>query len=918
MADEATSGDLLWSFGRCSLDGRRLELTVDGEVVDAEARPLELLAHLLLHAGELVTKDELLDAVWPGRIPSESVLTKTVAKLRQALRDEDQTLIRTVYGQGYRLIAPVSVKLLPPATRDDPGFAPELGVGAHPPLRPNWLLEERLGRGERNEVWRSRHDKTGEARVFKFARDADGLRALKREITVFRLLHGTPQASRHLLGILDWNLDEPPYFIESPFVAGGDLTQWFERESATQPPDLATRLELIAQAADTLAAAHDGGVLHKDIKPGNLLVDTDEQGRPLTRLVDFGSGRVIDLERLAQLEITRLGFTQTLAVGEDSSGTPLYLAPELLAGQTPTLRSDLYALGVMLYQTVIGDFRRPLAPGWERDVADPLLCEDIAACADTDPSRRLADARVLAQRLRRLEARREQQARLAADRAQTERLRARLDRVRARRPWLVASAALLVAGLCASLFLWRRAEHASAQAVREAALARAVNQFLSDDLLANADPMQAGRRDLPIAELLTRASARAGTRFAGEPEAESTVREALGKAYSGLSDYDAGERELRRAIALLDAQPALRARQTALKIELAWLLLYADRLDAARNLLGELSAHAPTDTDAQLRLDTAQDWLSFRDGNYDAAIAAMEALRPRYEAAPVAPARIVEFLERLGDVYQTSGRLEHALNLYQDLLQREQALYGQRDARSINAMLGLGTALEFADRNEEALPVLIEADRLARETLGEDHDISLNVGGELAGVYGLLQRYDDAEPLYRELVARCIRRHGEAHVLTRTMSENLATLYARNGHQAEALALYQHIYPIEVRINGEAHPDTLLTADNIASSLSALKRWHEAEQWQSRTVALARKAYSPDDFHFAVMQYKLANILVHVGRVPEATVDFDEAIALLRRTLGEQHATTRKAIELRRTLIGLEGADAATSAASAR
>ena len=893
VSESAGRGHLLWSFGRCTFDERRLELSVDGERVEVEARPLELLAHLLAHAGELVTKDELLEAVWPGRIPSESVLTKTIAKLRQALADEDQTLIRTVYGQGYRFIAPVSVKRVADAV-EEPAF-PGLAAGAAPPLRPNWLLQERLSGGARNEVWRARHDKTGDLRVFKFARDAAGLRSLKREITVYRLLHEAPGASRHLQAILDWNLDEAPYFLESPFVAGGNLAQWFE---AAGKVSLAQRLELIAQVAETLATAHDAGVLHKDVKPGNVLVDTDEAGRPFIRLTDFGSGLVVDLERLAQLEITRLGFTQTEIVGDDTSGTPLYLAPELLSGQAPTLRSDLYALGVMLYQIVVGDFRRPLVPGWEREVHDALICEDIAACADGDPMRRLADARLLAQRLRGLDARRTARERSIAEQAQAERLRLRLDRVRARRPWLVASAALLLLGLAASTSMWLRAERANAQAARETALAQAVNEFLTDDMLAGADPLQSGRRDVPVGELLGRASENAATRFAGNAATEAAIRGAIGKAYLGLSDYEHGEKELRAALALLDGQTDQRERRAALNIELIWLLLYADRLDDARSEIAKLEDRGRLSAGSRLRLDTVEAWRLFRSGDYDTAIAALEAQRPRYEATALSAADTNRFLERLGDAYQTSGRLEHALALYQDLLQRELALHGRRDARSINAMLGVGTALEFADRNDEALPVLEEADGLAQETLGEAHDISITVAGELAGVYGLLERFDDAERLYRKLIPICTQRHGEAHELTLTLSENLATLYARKGRHEDALAQYRLIYPIEVRSSGEAHPSTLLTADNIASSLSMLERWQEAERWQSRTVELAKTAYPADDFHFAVMQYKLANIQAHLGRKQEAQQNFDQAISLLKRSLGEQHATTLKAIRL--------------------
>lgn len=441
---------VIWSFGSFLFDEQRLELTVAGEVADVEPRPLELLRHLLRRAGELVTKDELLETVWPNRVASESLLTKTVAKLRQALRDEDQLLIRTVYGQGYRLIAPVTVKAASSETVGASKLAPALATGDRSPSRPNWILQKVLSSG-RNELWLARHDKTGQFRVFKFARDAEGLRALKREVTLYRVLHQTANIRDRLLGVLDWNLDEPPCFIEYPYIADGSLDQWLKRQDSTGLScSLAQKLELIAQAADALAAAHDAGVLHKDVKPSNMLIDIDSAGRPSIRLSDFGNGD-LDLERLALLEITRLGFTQALDQRDgNTSGTPLYLAPELLTGQACSARSDIYALGVVLYQLVIGDFRRPLAPGWEREIADPLLCADIAACADFDPLHRLADARVLAHRLRDLETRR-----AALVTPQTGFVPGRGEIASpARRRWLLAGGALAGISLLSAGLLW--------------------------------------------------------------------------------------------------------------------------------------------------------------------------------------------------------------------------------------------------------------------------------------------------------------------------------------------------------------------------------------------------------------------------------------------------------------------------------
>lgn len=899
---EATATDsLIWSFGNCSFDERRLELIVAGERVEVEARPLELLRHLLHQAGELVTKDELLEAVWPGRVPSESVLTKAVAKLRQALRDEDQTVIRTLYGQGYRLIVPVSVQAAGEAGQE---AGVELRAEMRPPLRPNWVLRSMLGASSRNEVWLARHDKTGQARVFKFAHDASGMRAIKREITLYRVLRQTPGMADNLLEVLDWNLDESPYFIEYPHVAGGDLAQWIEqRASDGNPVSLELRLELVAQVAATLAAAHDAGVLHKDVKPGNVLIDSDPAGQPRVRLADFGSGELVDVERLNRLEITRLGFTRTLLEDGDSSGTPLYYAPELLSGQRPSVRSDIYALGVLLYQAVVGDFRKPLAPGWERSVADELLCEDIAVCADVDPARRLADARILATRLRTLEVRRAERAKSLADREETERLRKRVERMRLLRPWLLATAAALVIGLVGATTLWIRAERANQRAADEAAVSEAVNRFLTEDLLAGANPMQSGRRDVSMADLLSRASQTVGGRFSSRPVVEAAVREAIGKAYGGLSDHAAGEKELRKAIALLDGRPEQKAAQDETRLALIMLLLDAERTDAVPAELALLNARPPESPTAHLRMQTVQAWLALRAGQHRAAVTQLEAQRPAYAALMKSePALGADYLSRLAEAYQLAGQIDKAVELAREVLAREIELYGRNDARPIGAMWRLGQALMLADRNEESAKILGQAHQLALATLGEENELSLNVAGDLAGVYENLERYAEAEALYRRLVEIRLRRNGPDNLSTRIIQYNLAFLYDSTGRSEQALARFRDLYEVERRIGGESHPETLNVAHQIAVCLVKLQRWQEALTWEQRTFALARQALPADHWHLGMMQFKLAEILGHLGQRDTALAHFDAAIGLLKAQLGEQHRWTQRAIELRAEL----------------
>jgi non-specific serine/threonine protein kinase len=154
-----------FSFAHARFDEGAWTLQVDGQVVQLEAKPAELLHGLLLRAGEVVTKDELLDLVWPGVHVVEASLSVAVSKLRRALGDEGGTIIETVPRIGYRLAAEVQVESLDAAL--PPRFA--FAEGDAVPGRPQWVLDAPLGQSGVNDVWRARHGKTGETRVFKFA-----------------------------------------------------------------------------------------------------------------------------------------------------------------------------------------------------------------------------------------------------------------------------------------------------------------------------------------------------------------------------------------------------------------------------------------------------------------------------------------------------------------------------------------------------------------------------------------------------------------------------------------------------------------------------------------------------------------------------------------------------------------------------
>jgi serine/threonine protein kinase/DNA-binding winged helix-turn-helix (wHTH) protein/Tfp pilus assembly protein PilF len=446
--DQELSGRV-WRFADYEFDEMGRELRVNGHAVEVESKPLDVLLQLLLHAGEVVTKEELLESVWPDVMVVDASLATAVSKLRKAMGDEDHPAVITVPRVGYRLAVPVRCQVVAAPAGAELG----LNAGDAVPGREHWRLKRPMDPSGSSQVWLAENPKTHEPRIFKFASDGVQLKGLKREVTLSRFLRESLGDRPEFVRVLEWNFNAPPFFLESEYC-GPNLAEWAESQGGLNKVPLGVRLKLLADVAKAVAAAHDIGLLHKDLKPANILIVPRANGGWQIKVADFGSASMFEPSRLHALGITNLGFTQTATPETTLTGTLMYLAPEVLAGQSPTGPADVFALGVMLYQLVIGDFRKPLAPGWEVEIADQLIREDISDAACGDPARRLGSAAELAGRLSSLERRRFEQDQLE----QTEKSKQIAERkraeARARRPWVMLAAVAFVA-LGVSLYFYR-------------------------------------------------------------------------------------------------------------------------------------------------------------------------------------------------------------------------------------------------------------------------------------------------------------------------------------------------------------------------------------------------------------------------------------------------------------------------------
>lgn len=794
-----------YRFGTAEFDESRYELKVAGLPVEVERRALEVLLYLLRHAGEVVTKEELLAEVWAGRVTVDKVLPNAVNKLRRALGETNAGHITTQARIGYRLDGPVSRTAV---GRQAPVNL-ELQAGHAVPGRANFVLREALAARGGSEVWLAEHAKTREKRVYKFALDGERLRSLKREATLLRVLHDDAAEGVGFVGLIDWNFEQPPFFLECQY-AGLDLDAWCAEH--LDALDEQARIALFLQIADAVAAAHALGVLHKDLKPANVLIE-GAPPQPRARLTDFGSGRMLDPDRLEQLGITRMGLTVTENLAADSySGTPLYLAPEIFAGQTPTVQSDVYALGILLYQLLSGRLRQPMAPGWEQSIADPLLREDLQRATDGNPALRLASAAELAARLRSLTERREARAQQARSEAEAREAQAAMARSRARRPFVWAVLGLLALGLAGSLWLQQRTDEARSRAESELARANAVTRFLNEDLISRANPLVLARgAEAPLRDVLLAARERLPLRFAAQQETEASVRASLASLFATLDLWAEAEQEITRALELFDAElgaastDSVRAR--ALRVHL---LARLSRFADAEAELARLEAAAlPADPRHRHALAKARASLHFNRGGFGEAVPALrEALATVELAEPgneaLRDSLRVDLIVALGQAGEHAQARDEAEALIVEAGSRP------GDPALLVALVQIAVARSYSYLGEDAQAeaLLLAARPVVIERLGEAHTRHLGLLNELMAVYFRRSDWERALPYAEQVYQRIRARLGDEHNMSQVSRGNWGRLLYEMGRDAEAAAQIAPAHEALVQALGERAPQS--------------------------------------------------------------------------------------------------------------
>jgi serine/threonine protein kinase/Tfp pilus assembly protein PilF len=824
--------------------------------------------------------------------PERDRYLEEVCQGHPELRQRLENLLRAVAQAGTFLEEPAED---PFPTIDQPiGETPNTVIG-------HYKLLELIGEGGMGTVWMAQQTepvkrlvalkliKAGmdsKAFVARFEAERQAL-ALMDHPNIARVLDGGTTSTGR------------PYFVMD-LVKGVPITKYCDEHRLTPQQ----RLELFIPICEAVQHAHQKGIIHRDLKPSNVLVALYD-GRPVPKVIDFGVAKAMGQTLTEQTLVTGFGAVV---------GTLEYMSPEQaeLNQLDIDTRSDIYSLGVLLYELLTGSppFRRndlakagilemlrlireqePSKPSTKLSTEDklPTLAANrgmeparltrlirgeldwiVMKSLEKDRSRRYGTAMDLAADLQRYLKGEPVQ---AAPPSTAYRFRKFVHRHRTATSLglviLVSLLAILVNQISASLRIRSERDRAIAaaeqerQAKKESATRLAqierINNTVFDiftdfdirKVKAGPDPVEA-----VLAQRLIHAGHQLDARAIDDPVVWANLQNRLGQTLVSLG-------RPKEAITFLEVARDTRQNRLgkdhpdtlASMNDLAVAYQYAGRLDLAVALMEET---------VQLRQDRLE---------------------------PDHPDTLLS-MHNLATIYSALGRHSEALKLREETLIRRRNKLGVDHHDTLKTQYNLGVSYFYLSRYSEAIRIFAETLQLYKAKFGADHPESLGAMNNLANTYAMIGRYADAAKLHEETLSLRRARLGPDHPDTLWTMNNLANCYDALDRRNEALQLREETLARRKVKLGAEHPDTLASLNNLAISYSYLGRHEDALRLREEAVALRKVKLGVDHPETLRSLDNLALSYRALGRHAEAIQIHDSTLAQYRAKLGPDHPDT--------------------------
>lgn len=718
-----------------------------------------------------------------------------------------------------------------------------------------------------------------------------------------------------------------PYFAME-LVAGLPITRYCDENRLS----VEERLRLFAKVCKGVQHAHQRGIIHRDLKPSNILV-VDHDGAPVPKIIDFGIAKALDRPLTDVTQLTGLG----------AVGTPDFMSPESLGvgeeALDPDTRTDVYSLGVVLYELLAGSRPFGSSKGSVAQIVQRMLEEDVprpsVRLSTLDDAEREEVARCRAVTAHALSRRldgdldwitvraaakdRDQRYTSAAELADDIERHLRHEPVSACPPSLeyqlgklvrrhraaavagvIAVLALTVGviGLGIGLVRAKRAESkarvAQAEARSEADNAQQTLKLL-EEFLSSAVPGKKGK-DLMVRDLLEAFKPRL-EELREEPGIQATLYHTYGRTYEALGLYEEAHSYLGQAYELRTEVLGGEHPDTLLSLNLLGNVrirqgnyaeaeqLHTRSLDKHRRVFGEEHERTLSALNglsiavySQGKVDQAEDL--FR-----------QCVDLKTHLLGEEHINTLNTMNNLANLLRQQGKYEESEELYRRSMETMSRVLGPEHPRTLMSMMGVALSLRSMGESAEAEEVNRACLAAQIRVLGEEHPYTLGTMTNLALSLQSQWKLEEALELQRRCLETQTRVLGEEHPDALASLNNVARTLGLRESYAESERLYRKSIEALERVLGETHPSTMIAMNGLANALGSQRRHSEAVQLKRRVYQTRKRSLGDEDRETLIAMSRLTETLAKAGRHGEAEAMAREALETQRRTLdsGDNH-----------------------------
>lgn len=860
----------------------------------------------------------------------------TIIERALALGPRERTdYVRRACGSDETLLSHVLLGLGEDVSQS--GFWDEVAAGESGPHDPSGSLEgqrlgpyrivRKLGTGGMGDVYLAeRADEEYQQQVaIKLVRSGMFSRQVQSRLRTERQILATLEHP-NIARLLDGGRapDGTPYLVME-YIDGEPIDAYCDRRRLAAEE----RIALVRTVCAAVHYAHQNLIVHRDLKPNNILITA--QGVP--KLLDFGIAKLLDTRHSAQ--------TLTVTHAEYRVMTPAHASPEQVRGDVITTASDIYVLGVLLFELLCG--RRPFhlvgasllemeriiceqeAPMPSEMVArtereSPELITDIVACRSTTPARLQKQLRGEIDSIIGMAMRKDPERRYSS----AEQLAADLDRhlegkpvLASRDTWLyrtrkfvgrhklavAASTAAIITLAAFATITFVQAQRIAYErdvATTERSRAEQVSSFLVE-LFELSDPSRSRGNQVTARELLDIGARRVSLGLADQPETRATLLGTIGTVYQSLGLYSDSvallEEGLQSRIRIHGPRhPAVAAALRELgdaECDRGQLAKCEERLTAALRMQRELLGQSAIETAPTL---TAQAKLAQLRGDLDAAERLYNESLQLYSAhGQGRTTDATSVMNELAGLYSYSGRNDRAATLYRAALDIDRQSLGNDHPHVGMHLQNLAVALQEQGKLEEAAPLYEESMQILQRVLGERHPQTIDAVSNYGRFLHRRGELARAEEVLSKVVELDRQARGPRHAFVAHDLVNLGMIRLDTQRQAQAEQDFRAALSIYAETLPADHPYVGSALSGLGRCMLEQNRLAEAEQTLRQAQQIAAKSFSPDSPQLAAANSSLGRVLMAQRRTAEAAPLLRESYPILLQAQGENAVITQRA-----------------------